>query len=60
MRHLNELAELEADLRSAALVLARAATDNGQRTDLDDVIATLGFNRSELETELDVELAAER
>jgi prevent-host-death family protein len=60
MRHLNELAALEADLRSAALVLARAATDDGQRTDLDGIITTLGFNRSELETELDAELAAER
>ncbi len=60
MRHLDELAELEADLRSAALVLARAATDNGRRTDLDDIIATLGFNRSELEAELDADLAAQR
>lgn len=60
MRHLGELAELEADLRSAALVLARAASDDGQRSDLDDVISSLGFNRSELESELDAELAAER
>ncbi len=60
MRHLHELAELEADLRSAALVLARAATDNGQRTDLDEIISTLGFKRSDLEAEIDAELAAER
>ena len=59
MRHLNELAELEADLRSAALVLARAASDDGLRTDLDEVIASLGFNRRELESELDADLAAE-
>lgn len=60
MRHLKELAELEADLRSAALVLARAASDDGLRTDLDEVITSLGFSRRELESELDAELAAER
>jgi prevent-host-death family protein len=60
MRHLDELAELEADLRSAALVLARAASDDGRRTDLDEVITALGFDRSELESELDAELAADR
>lgn len=59
MRRLGELAELEADLRSAALVLTRAAGDNGRRTDLDDLISSLGFDRSDLEHELDAELAAE-
>jgi prevent-host-death family protein len=58
MRHLNELAELESDLRSAALVLARAASDDGHRTDLDETITALGFDRSELEAELDAELSA--
>lgn len=57
MRRLSELAELEADLRSAALVFSRAATDNGERTDLDRAIAVLGFDRAELEAELAVELA---
>lgn len=57
---LNELAVLEADLRSAALVLARAATDDGNRTDLDAAIAAFGFDRSELEAELDSELAPKR
>ncbi len=60
MRRLRELAELEADLRSAALVLTRLATDDGRRTDLDDVIAALGFDRAELEAELHADLAAGR
>ena len=53
-----ELEELEADLRSAALVLARLATDNGERVDLDTVIVSLGFDRAELEAELDADLRA--
>ncbi|CAN5792779.1 hypothetical protein BH24ACT3_BH24ACT3_09790 [soil metagenome] len=60
MRRLSELAELEADLRSAALVLTRLATDDGRRTGLDDVIAAFGFDRAELEAELDADLAAGR
>lgn len=42
----------EDDLRSAALVLTRAATDNGNRSSLDDVISAFGFDRAELEAEL--------
>lgn len=57
MRRLGELSELESDLRSAALVLARAATDTGQRTDLSDAIVALGFDRAKLEAELDAELS---
>ncbi len=49
----------EDDLRLAALVLARAATDTGDRTSLDDVLVTFGFDRAELQAELDAELAAE-
>jgi antitoxin (DNA-binding transcriptional repressor) of toxin-antitoxin stability system len=60
MRRLDELSELEADLRSAALVLTRLATDDGRRTDLDDAIAAFGFDRTELEAELDADLAAGR
>lgn len=60
MRRLDELSELEADLRSAALVLARLATDDGRRSSLDEVIASLGFDRAELEAELDADLAAGR
>jgi len=59
IRRLEEIADLEADLRSAALVLARAATDNGVRLDLDEVINAFGFSRAELEAELDAELAGE-
>jgi antitoxin (DNA-binding transcriptional repressor) of toxin-antitoxin stability system len=55
VRRLRELSALEADLRSAALVLARAATDTGERTDLDAAIVALGFDRAELEAELDGE-----
>jgi antitoxin (DNA-binding transcriptional repressor) of toxin-antitoxin stability system len=53
MDRLTELASLEADIRSAALVFARAADDDGARTDLDDVIEALGFDRAQLEAELD-------
>ncbi len=60
MQRLGELAELEADLRSAALVLTRLATDSGHRTDLDDAMTAFGFDRSELEAELCADLAAGR
>jgi hypothetical protein len=55
-----EMGELERDLRSAAVVLSRFATDNGRRVDLDDAIAAFGFNRAELESELDADVAAGR
>ncbi|MEP6666402.1 MAG: hypothetical protein ABJA81_08150 [Nocardioidaceae bacterium] len=60
MRHLEELRRLEEDLRDAALVLARTATDSGHRTELDEAIVTFGFTRGELEVELDADLAAGR
>jgi len=60
MARLAELEELERDLRSAALVLARLATDTGERTDLDAAIAAFGYDRVELEAELDADLAAGR
>lgn len=53
-----ELAELRRDretLRDAALVMARFATDDGSRTDLDAVIDAVGLSRVELERELDAE-----
>ena len=53
-----ELEELEADLRSAALVLSRLATDSGVRIGLDEVIDSLGFHRADLEAELDADLRA--
>src|SRR3954454_22259552 len=60
MRHLGELRRLEADLREAALLLSRAATDTGHRTDLDEALNAFGFDRAELEAELDADLAAGR
>lgn len=58
--HFDELHRLRADLTAAALVLARELTDTGQRTDLDHAIAGLGFDRAELEAELDADIAAGR
>jgi len=53
-----ELEELERDLRSASLVLARLASDNGMRSTLDEVLASLGFDREILEAELESEIIA--
>lgn len=58
MARLAAIEEREGDLRDLALVLVRAATDDGQRTSLDDAITALGFDRAELEAKLDAELAA--
>ena len=60
MTRFENLRELERDLRSACLVLARAAGDTGIRTNLDDAITALGFDRTALEAELDADLAAGR
>jgi prevent-host-death family protein len=60
MARFESLRELERDLRSACLVLARAATDTGARTSLDDVLAAFGFDRDELEAELSADIAAGR
>ncbi|MBX9244303.1 hypothetical protein ICW40_05715 [Actinotalea ferrariae] len=63
-RHLPDprrAAELDAalsdDLADAALVTARAATDAGARTALDDVIEALGYTRAELEAGDDADRA---
>lgn len=45
--------QMSADVTAAALVLARELTDTGNRTSLDDAMTTFGFDRAELETELD-------
>ncbi len=42
----------EEDRALEELLLARIATDDGSRIDLDDIIETFGFNREELEQEL--------
>jgi prevent-host-death family protein len=57
---LAELQELERDLRSAALVMARLATDDGRRRSLDEVISAFGFTREDLEAELDADIASGR
>jgi len=57
---LERLRDLEADLRSAALVLSRSMADDGTRYELDNVIDSFGFDRAELEAELAADLAAGR
>ncbi|MCL2849938.1 MAG: type II toxin-antitoxin system Phd/YefM family antitoxin [Micrococcales bacterium] len=59
-QHLDALRTLTDDLRDAALVVIRAATDTGLRGLLDDTITAFGFDRAELEAELDADLAAGR
>ncbi|RMI35272.1 type II toxin-antitoxin system prevent-host-death family antitoxin [Nocardia stercoris] len=48
MARLAELDQAESDLRDLALVLARAATDSGRRTSLDDVLTAFGLTRESL------------
>jgi prevent-host-death family protein len=60
VEHLAELHRVRADLHAAALVLARELTDAGNRTDLNDAIVAFGFDRADLEAELDADLAAGR
>ena len=60
MSHLQRIHSLEADLRDAALVLARAATDSGLRGSLDEAITSFGFDRAELEAEVAADQAAGR
>ncbi len=48
-QELLRLQALERDLVDVALVLARAATDDGQRTSLDEVIDGFGYTRGQLE-----------
>jgi hypothetical protein len=42
------LEEVAADLRDLALVLARMATDTGERVPLDDVLKAFGHTRESL------------
>lgn len=60
VEHFDELHRLRADLTAAALVLAREFDDDGSRTALDDVIASFGFDRAELEAELEADRTAGR
>lgn len=48
MRRLQELEELEEDLRLLAIALARTLMDSGQRTSFDMVLAHLGLTEDDL------------
>jgi prevent-host-death family protein len=56
---LAELEEAAADLRDLALVLARAVTDTGRRTSLDDVLEAFGHTRESLAALPEAEAKAE-
>lgn len=56
----DELHRVRADLIAASLVLARELSDTGSRTDLNDAIAAFGFDRAELEAEVDADLTTGR
>jgi antitoxin (DNA-binding transcriptional repressor) of toxin-antitoxin stability system len=55
INRLTELEEAAGDLRDLALVLARAVTDTGRRTSLDDVLAAFGHSQESLGALLDDE-----
>ncbi|KJF15590.1 Phd/YefM protein [Acidithrix ferrooxidans] len=57
---LHRYQEAERDLRDLAVVLIRTATDNGERTSLDNVFSRFGFDRAVLEREVAEDLAAGR
>ena len=59
-RQLDRLRALEGELRDAALVIVRAATDTGIRASLDQAMEAFGLDRAELEAELDADLAPRR
>ncbi len=56
VRRLEVLREAERDLRDLGIVLTRAATDDGVRHALTDVVERFGFDRAALEAELDEDL----
>ncbi|MCZ2404570.1 type II toxin-antitoxin system prevent-host-death family antitoxin [Paenarthrobacter sp. Z7-10] len=60
VRQLDRLRELEGELRDAALVIIRAATDSGTRTSLDQGLEAFGLDRVELESEVESDLTAGR
>jgi hypothetical protein len=60
MTRLGQLDALEGDLRDIALVLARAFSDDGARTGLDEMLTAFGYDRATLAAELDADLAAGR
>ena len=58
VQHLEKLRGAERDLGDLGIVLTRAATDDGVRHTLSDVLERFGFDRAALEAELDEDLAA--
>ena len=48
-QELQRLQGLERDLVDVALVLTRAASDNGRRTSLDEAMESLGYSRAQLD-----------
>jgi hypothetical protein len=48
LESLTRLEALQEDLELVALALARAASDNDNRTDLDDVLEQFGLSREDL------------
>jgi PHD/YefM family antitoxin component YafN of YafNO toxin-antitoxin module len=59
LHRFESLIETERDLRDIGVVLTRAATDDGVRHTLSDVVARFGFDRGVLEDELDEDLATD-
>lgn len=57
VQHFTELQRVRSDLNAAVLALARELTDTGDRAGLDDTITAFGFDRAELEAELDADIA---
>ena len=49
---MDALNEVEADLRSLVLALARSAADSGRRTSFDDVLVAFGQTRESLAVDL--------
>lgn len=52
-QRLEELSRTAEDLRDLALVIARRATDTGERTSLDDVLRAFGHTRESLAAQSD-------
>lgn len=48
MERLDELEELEQDLRDVSLLAARMTSDNGNRRSFDEVLEKFGYTREEL------------
>ncbi|MGL5830101.1 MAG: hypothetical protein ACRC0L_11105 [Angustibacter sp.] len=60
LAQLKHMDEAQNELRDIALVLTRIATDDGNRTKLDEIVQMFELNRDELEAELAEDLAAGR